>query len=65
MPKSTTTAVVDNQESWRLLEGHQPGRPVQVHGCTGTLVMITEGGSKMQMIEAAIEKQHYTIVYCR
>jgi len=29
-----TTNVVD-QESWRLAEECQPGRVVQVHGCTG------------------------------
>jgi len=28
------TAGVVDQESWRLAEGRQPGRPVQVHGRT-------------------------------
>jgi len=31
------TAGVVDQEFWRLAEERQPGRLVQVHGCTGTL----------------------------
>jgi len=32
--KSRMTVSVDDQESWRLAEERQPGRLVQVHGCT-------------------------------
>jgi len=34
MPTSTMTAGFVDRESWRLAEGRQPGRPVQVHGRT-------------------------------
>jgi len=36
VPRSTMNKGVVDQESWRLTEGRQPGRPVQVHRCTGT-----------------------------
>jgi len=36
MSKSRMTAGIVDQEFWQLAEERQPGRLVQVHGCTGT-----------------------------
>ena len=35
MPRSTMTASAVDVKFWQLAVGHQPGRPAQVHECTG------------------------------